>query len=186
MDQTTRPASISRSRPIAGPGRSISLSVSRRACSGRFLKGDGSNGKGAHDVRAGRGCAVNGKQLQALARRRGCRIVPTRDGHLKFCAPDGRFLGKIKATIPADLGYYRRRLLKRILALPVAARPSAPPTIIPPAVVAVDARHALDVMPSPRPLTWREWMTTEPRRGTRMARRRQWRSEIVHRLPEAS
>jgi hypothetical protein len=53
-------------------------------------------------------------------------------------------------------------------------------------IPAADAIPVLDVMPVVHPLAWREWMTTGRHSGTRAARRRQWRSEIIQRLPKVS
>ena len=136
---------------------------------------------------------MNRNRLLALARRRGCRIERTADGHFKVYAPDGTFLAKLKAGPDRDIGYFRFDLLKRLRTLPVRVKPpvpvkpAMPAMVIPPVpVAAADANPALDVMPSPPTPTWREWLTVEPRRGTRTARRRQWRSEMMLGLPEAS
>jgi hypothetical protein len=128
---------------------------------------------------------VSGKELRALARRHGCRITRTRDGHYKFFSPDRTYLGKIKAGIPADTGFYRIDLAKRIQAYPVVERPSVPLAITPAAFVVAAVPSAAGVVAPPQPMTWQAWTAAEPRRGTRAARRRRWRSEMRS-LPEAS
>ena len=128
---------------------------------------------------------MNGKALRALAVRRGCRVVRTADGHFKLYAPDGSFLGKIKATTPTDRGYFCRRLWKRLQALPSLTRPPAatvPPArslVIQPALVAVDSKADMDVVPYNRPITWQEWMAAGSRSAARAVRRRHWRFEIM-------
>jgi hypothetical protein len=137
---------------------------------------DGDHGQSASSMEG----RMNGRKLRLLARRRGCRIERTADGHFKVYAPDGTFLAKLKAGPDRDIGYFRFDLLKRLLALPVRVKPPAPvkpavPVMIIPSapVAAADAPPAPDVVPSPEPLAWQAWMTAESRRGTRAARRRQ-------------
>jgi hypothetical protein len=135
---------------------------------------------------------VSVKQLLALARRRGCRIERTRDGHFLVYAPDGTFLAKLKATNGRDVGDFRRNLRRQLLALPVPTKIPAPVAEPAPAVTIPPAPHRAEtagtevVVASPEVISWRDWTAAEFRRGTRAARRRQWRSEITQRLPEAS
>jgi hypothetical protein len=122
-----------------------------------------------------------------LARHRGCRIDRTADGHFKLYGPDGQFLGKLKAHGDRDRGHFRRRLIRRLQALPVPATTRAPVLASPPAVTLRSAPEvvgagdvAADAMlmnVNAQPVSWLEWMVAEPRQGTRAVRRRRWRFE---------
>jgi hypothetical protein len=100
--------------------------------------------------------------------------------------PDGTFLGKLKAHADRDRGYFRRRLLRRLQALPGPTMTRALVTVLTPAATigpvleVADTRNAMAAAVSPQPISWLEWMTAGARRGARAARRRQWRFEITH------
>ena len=132
------------------------------------------------------------KALLEFAARQGCRTARTADGHIKFYDPNGRVLGKIKATTPTDRGHFMGRLWKRLQALKpaVSTKPTPPAKLTMPtkptrlAKPVVPVKAAAPVMGIPArdmgdTITWQVWMAAGPRSGARAVRRRQWRLEMA-------